>query len=963
MVHIHSFYLLGAVNFVHGVVAQEFPASQPLSRLANGFIVEYADGPESQSVDVVQKVALQVSDATGVHVSHKMDLRSSIFNGASFRITKEPQNNAAEGLKSSDELLEAALLQMPAIAAVYPNTVRYLQAPVDLEAFGRAGSEEYLRSVGKRQTGNGSDETQLYFGPDGTPLVNPHAMTGVDRLHAEGATGEGIKIAIIDSGIDAFHEALGGGFGPGFKVAGGYDFVGDRPNNDVSPPVPDDSPQTVCANHGTATSAIAAGLPYKFGFVGVAPNATIYHYKVFPCSGGVSTDVGVNASLAAYEEGVDVINASIGGQGGWGMDLWGVIASRIMAGGTTYIISGGNDGARGSFIANSLSSTQGVPSIGSIDNAYSPTLVADGSYSVNEGEAVPIEYTPGFPANWTSPLEIINLQVNGCTPYPNMTYKPNQVILLQRPYAGTPLSTCNQNEQVQAAGIRNILFYNYFDDVATRPLPLVTTEGFPFEWLDGVGYIDNALGTKLAGLLSSGNKITLDLPWKPDNDTRVPRLMKNNISGGFMSNYSTWGPTYEAKIGTTFSAPGANVLTAGGRIYGGLVIASGTSFSAPYVAGVAALIKQAHPGITPDEIINRLATTAKPVKMQSNQRQTQDYLAPAFQQGGGMIDAYAALKTTTTLNVSDLAFNDTAYSQPQSFEIRNGGADSVTFELVHNPGPTLYTFSPGSIRVTAFSNDSAFSANVLPDAHAELSFSQSSATVEAGGTAAFTVRVTPPAGLEASRLPLYSGFITIKGSNGDNLSLAYGGVASELRNVPVLDTTPGQERTVLIANTTEGDVRPGVDGDDLTSTFTIPRVTGNITTSTALTNLTLPGYRVNPVFGSLRLSVSLLQDAKNLGLISTVDKVQPYFVRDDPVSHYFYGRMADDSFVQDSGTYRFQVRMLRVTGNPDVEADWDQVVTEPFTLVFSDDVAANTSAVASRERRRRSPAAAFLGGR
>lgn len=421
-----------------------------------------------------------------------------------------------------------------------------------------------------------------------------------------------------------------------------------------------------------------------------------------------------------------------------------------------------------------------------------------------------------------------------------------------------------------------------------------------------------------------------------------------------MSNYSTWGPTYETKIGTTFSAPGANILTAGGTIYGGLVIASGTSFSAPYVAGVAALIKQAHPGITPNEIINRLATTAKPVKMQSNQRETQDYLAPAFQQGGGMIDAYSALKTTTTLNVSDLAFNDTAYSQPQSFEVRNGGGDSVTYELTHNPGPTLYAFSSGNTTVTAFNNDTAFPANMLPEAHAELSFSQSSATVEGGGTAAFTVQVIPPAGLEASRVPLYSGFIAIKGSNGDNLSLAYGGIAAELRSVPVLDTTPGQERTVLIANTTDGDVRPGLDGNNLTSTFTIPRVTGNITTSTALTNLTLPGYQISPLFGSLRLNVSLLQDGVDLGLISTVGEVQPYYVRDNPTSAYFYGRMADNSFVQDSGTYRFQLRLLRVTGSPDVEADWDQVVTEPFTLIFSDDVATNSSAVVSRERLSRS---------
>lgn len=50
MVLVHSFYLLGAVNFVHGVAAQDFSGSQPLSRLANGFIVEYADDPQTHSV-------------------------------------------------------------------------------------------------------------------------------------------------------------------------------------------------------------------------------------------------------------------------------------------------------------------------------------------------------------------------------------------------------------------------------------------------------------------------------------------------------------------------------------------------------------------------------------------------------------------------------------------------------------------------------------------------------------------------------------------------------------------------------------------------------------------------------------------------------------------------------------------------------------------------------------------------
>jgi len=54
-----------------------------------------------------------------------------------------------------------------------------------------------------------------------------HHMTGVDKLHAAGIRGKGVIVAVIDTGVDYTHPALGGGFGPGFKIAGGYDFVGD----------------------------------------------------------------------------------------------------------------------------------------------------------------------------------------------------------------------------------------------------------------------------------------------------------------------------------------------------------------------------------------------------------------------------------------------------------------------------------------------------------------------------------------------------------------------------------------------------------------------------------------------------------------------------------------------------------------------------------------------------------------
>lgn len=70
--------------------------------------------------------------------------------------------------------------------------------------------------------------------------LSTHVMTGVDKLHDQGYLGQGIKIGIIDTGIDYTHPALGGKFGPGSKVIGGYDFVGDAYRGSSGPaPVPD----------------------------------------------------------------------------------------------------------------------------------------------------------------------------------------------------------------------------------------------------------------------------------------------------------------------------------------------------------------------------------------------------------------------------------------------------------------------------------------------------------------------------------------------------------------------------------------------------------------------------------------------------------------------------------------------------------------------------------------------------
>jgi subtilisin family serine protease len=69
------------------------------------------------------------------------------------------------------------------------------------------------------------------------PVYPPHTMTGVDMLHSQGLIGEGVLVGIIDSGVDYTHPALGGCFGPGCKVVGGTDFVGNAFNG-YNTPVP-----------------------------------------------------------------------------------------------------------------------------------------------------------------------------------------------------------------------------------------------------------------------------------------------------------------------------------------------------------------------------------------------------------------------------------------------------------------------------------------------------------------------------------------------------------------------------------------------------------------------------------------------------------------------------------------------------------------------------------------------------
>jgi subtilisin family serine protease len=126
---------------------------------------------------------------------------------------------------------------------------------------------------------------------------------------AYGTRGHGVVVAVIDTGVDYRHPALGGGIGPGFRVTRGWDFV----NNDADPM--DDN------GHGTHVAGIVGA--NSATLTGVAPEVTLLAYKVLDHQGrGEFSEIiaAIDRALDPDRNGdpsdaADVINLSLGGPG------------------------------------------------------------------------------------------------------------------------------------------------------------------------------------------------------------------------------------------------------------------------------------------------------------------------------------------------------------------------------------------------------------------------------------------------------------------------------------------------------------------------------------------------------------------------------------------------------------------------------------------------------------------------
>jgi minor extracellular serine protease Vpr len=489
-------------------------------------------------------------------------------------------------------------------------------------------------------------------------LINAPALWSA--LGGPGKAGEGIKVGIIDSGIDLTSPFLSDADYPDvpetdacspFSKPGGAN-TSDKViicrvyASGIAPGAA--APlQLLVFDHGTHvagtvagnfdTSGRVAGTTLTIsGMSGVAPRALLADYNVFPgfgagfvAFGGSAFSHDIAAALEdALLDGMDVVNMSLGGGVQGPHDFLAEAVNAAVDAGLVVAVAAGNSGP-GDATVESPGSAAGALTAGASTNPHfvgiPVTLGSGGTFGAAVGDFNPFD-PPVLNAEFA-----LASPANGCTAISGVSGK---VALIDR--GACTFTTKVRN--AQNAGAIGVLVVN---NVAGDPIAMAHDGTSPFPTIPAA-MVSKSDG---AALKAAAGTTTISI----DGTSPAEFITANaDIIAGFSSR----GPTpFTYLIKPDVTAPGVNVVS--GVFNKEFAFFQGTSMATPHVAGSAALLRQLHPDWSPADIKSALVNTAR--------RPVYDHISGlnptgVLTRGGGRIDLEAASTTPLTFDPASVSF-------------------------------------------------------------------------------------------------------------------------------------------------------------------------------------------------------------------------------------------------------------------------------------------------------------------
>jgi hypothetical protein len=416
------------------------------------------------------------------------------------------------------------------------------------------------------------------------------------------------------------------------------------------------------------------------------------------------------------------------------------------------VVSAGNRGQIGSFYTLSPAAGQGIISAGSVDNANFPAQLA----TTNTGRQITYyNFLDPIPASL--PIYIYPAQ-DGCTPADDTPDLSGYVVVVTR-------GACSISQKARAAyiaGSRYVLVVNY-------PNTAPVYSNFPL--LNAFGFVSSDDGAYL--ISQAGTNTTLAFGF-------MPTVVPNTFTGNTTSYFSEIGPSNDLFLGTTILTPGTNIIGIVPTTFSNWSITDGTSWSAAYASGAAALYLNAKGSnnVCPADVKGAMEFSGKvlPVSRSDNSLET------VAAQGAGELQIFDAINSATVVSPGEILLNDTAYfASTQYLTITNNGNSRASYKVSNLAAGTALSYASG----TNLSNDQPVPQ--VPNA-ASINFYPSSFTLNRGNTQTITVKFTAPSGLDAKQFPIYSGWVQVTGGP-TTVQVPYLGVAATMKNMPVLDAS------------------------------------------------------------------------------------------------------------------------------------------------------------------------------